>query len=151
MALCTVYKHISYRHGHCNWKRLWPPFSELLTRMSNLESLLSLNPRPTLPPPRKYYICVAFEKERESLEDFHTWYVAQTSLSVTGVIKILCIAYARDLFHATYHGMKIFQAFSLLNFAHGSKVTHIDLRGGGSRPGTEAIICLCCRRLPGPV
>ena len=55
----------------------------------------------------------------------------------------LCIAYImRDVFRATYHVIKIFQAFSLNNFAHGSKVTRERRREkawdrGYSREGRE--------------
>ena len=58
----------------------------------------------------------------------------------------LCTAYVCNACCVTYHVMKIFQAFSLLNSAHGSKVTYVKIiaglhilrREGERRPGIEA-------------
>ena len=55
----------------------------------------------------------------------------------------LCVC---DACCVTYHVTKIFQAFSILNSAHGSKVTYIKIiaglhilrREGERRPGIEA-------------
>ena len=85
-------------------------------------------------------------KEGEGLEDFHhvIWYMAwHTALDINSVYS-LCVC---DACCVTYHMTKIFQAFSLLNSVHGSKVTYIKMiaglhilrEEGERRPGIEAI------------